>query len=483
MDAAGNVFGECIYAGFNNTGMAFEIVGGSTVKSIATLPAGGESSGYLVDPTGVLYGTQQSGGAAAAGDVYQLIPPTHLAFTQQPTTATVATTLPQAVRVTVESTAGATVSSSVAVALSIASGPTGGKLAGTATVNASGGMATFSNLSFTVAGTYVLTASTGGVLSGSSTGITVAAAIAPAGGSIAGVVAGSSAGETIYLDANNNGKLDATEASTTTLANGSYAFTGVAAGAYVIRQILPAGITQTSPANGYGLHVTVTNNSSTTNQNFTDTGGTTPMPTGSSVAGTVAGGLAGETIYLDANNNSKLDTAESSTTTLADGSYTFTGVAAGAYVIRQVLPTGYTQTSPSNGYGIHVTVAATSTITGQNFTDAGGSTTPVPPTNTAALSGFAFNDINKNGVFDGSDGKTSGKTIFLDTNNDGLLDNGERSVVTAADGSFIFGNLAAGTYHVRRVFPSGYTYSTAAIDLTLAAGQSVTGLAVGSKSV
>ncbi len=89
---------------------------------------------------------------------------------------------------------------------------------------------------------------------------------------------------------------------------------------------------------------------------------------GGSISGTVAGGKAGETVYLDANNNSKLDSGELSTTTSSTGAYSFTGAAAGAYIVRQVLPAGYAQTSPSNGYGIHLTVAAGSS-TGENFTD------------------------------------------------------------------------------------------------------------------
>ena len=34
-----------------------------------------------------------------------------------------------------------------------------------------------------------------------------------------------------------------------------------------------------------------------------------------------------------------------------------------------MLPSGYTQTAPANGYGLHVTVVAGGSLTGQNFTD------------------------------------------------------------------------------------------------------------------
>ncbi len=90
---------------------------------------------------------------------------------------------------------------------------------------------------------------------------------------------------------------------------------------------------------------------------------------GGAISGTVSGGKAGETVYLDANNNSTLDAGERSTTTSSTGAYGFTGVTPGAYIVRQVLPAGYAQTSPSDGYGIHLTVAAGSSFTGEDFTD------------------------------------------------------------------------------------------------------------------
>ncbi|MDB5324813.1 MAG: hypothetical protein JWM57_382, partial [Phycisphaerales bacterium] len=105
---------------------------------------------------------------------------------------------------------------------------------------------------------------------------------------------------------------------------------------------------------------------------------------------------------------------------------------------------------------------------------------PPPPPGTATISGFTFNDSNRNGVFDGSDSKASGKTVFLDTDNDGVLDAGEKSTVTDAGGAFRFSGLGAGMYHVRRVFPNGYVPSTTPIDLTLTGGQTVSGLSIGS---
>jgi subtilisin-like proprotein convertase family protein len=57
-------------------------------------------------------------------------------------------------------------------------------------------------------------------------------------------------------------------------------------------------------------------------------------------------GLAGWTIYLDADGNGQLDSGELSTVTDIDGNYAFTGLPAGDYTVAEVLPTGWEQTFP-----------------------------------------------------------------------------------------------------------------------------------------
>jgi hypothetical protein len=113
----------------------------------------------------------------------------------------------------------------------------------------------------------------------------------------------------------------------------------------------------------------------------------------------------------------------------------------------------------------------------------GTSLTSATPASTGQISGYAFNDSNRNGTYDGTDTLAAGKTIWLDLDNDGVKDTSEPSTVTATNGTFAFTNVAAGTYHVRRLFPAGYTESTAPRLITLTAGQSVTNVAIGSKTV
>ena len=128
------------------------------------------------------------------------------------------------------------------------------------------------------------------------------------------------------------------------------------------------------------------------------------------------------------------------------------------------------------------------TVSGTPAQTTTGPTTPVvtPPTppadkKTASLSGVAFNDANKNGKYDKGDTLAAGKTVWLDLNDDGVKDANEPSTVTDAQGRYTFKNLAAGTYHVRRVFAAGYVESTAARYITLAAGQAASSVYLGSK--
>ena len=80
-------------------------------------------------------------------------------------------------------------------------------------------------------------------------------------------------------------------------------------------------------------------------------------------------GLAGWTIYLDANGNGQLDPNELSTTTAADGSYDFTNVPPGTYAIREVLQTGYAQYGPTGGFYNNVTASPGESLTGYDFFD------------------------------------------------------------------------------------------------------------------
>ncbi|WP_287699209.1 putative Ig domain-containing protein [Microcystis sp. M046S2] len=56
--------------------------------------------------------------------------------------------------------------------------------------------------------------------------------------------------------------------------------------------------------------------------------------------------LEGITVYLDSNNNGTFDNNEPSQITDENGKYQFTGLEAGTYIVREVIPTDYKQTYP-----------------------------------------------------------------------------------------------------------------------------------------
>lgn len=63
--------------------------------------------------------------------------------------------------------------------------------------------------------------------------------------------------------------------------------------------------------------------------------------------GTIEPTISDVTIYLDLNNNGELDTDEPSQVTDENGEYSFTGLEAGTYFVREVVPNGFTQTAPA----------------------------------------------------------------------------------------------------------------------------------------
>ncbi|MBE9095882.1 DUF4347 domain-containing protein [Tychonema sp. LEGE 07203] len=175
-------------------------------------------------------------------------------------------------------------------------------------------------------------------------------------------------------------------------------------------------------------------------------------------------GVAGVTVFLDTNNNTILDAGETSVTTGADGSFNFPNLPSGTYNVREVVPAGSQPTTPNP---VAVTLAAGQTTPATvNFGNQ-----PIPAA-LGSITGIKFNDIDGNGTQAAGELGVAGVTVFLDTNNDGILTTGETQVTTGADGSFTFPNLPAGTYNVREVVPTGTQQTTPnPPPVTLAAGQ------------
>ncbi|MFN0018151.1 MAG: Ig-like domain-containing protein [Pirellulaceae bacterium] len=76
----------------------------------------------------------------------------------------------------------------------------------------------------------------------------------------------------------------------------------------------------------------------------------------------------------------------------------------------------------------------------------------------SSISGREYLDLNHNGIYEPAQGETpiAGARVFLDLNNNGYWDPpSDPFLFTAADGTYNFVGIAAGTYHVRSEVPSG----------------------------
>jgi predicted outer membrane repeat protein len=209
-----------------------------------------------------------------------------LVFVQQPTSTTANTVIAPAVTVAVEDQFGnLETADSSSVTIAINSGPAGATLAGTLTVNAVNGVATFSTLSLNTGGTYTLAASDAALahaISGSFNITAVVSATGSASGTVYKDITGNglSADDTalagvvvkIYKDLNGNGVLDSSDgapvATITSGADGTYSFTGLAPGKYIIAETVPTGDVETAPNLPDYYAVTVAASANTGNLNF-----------------------------------------------------------------------------------------------------------------------------------------------------------------------------------------------------------------------
>ena len=170
-------------------------------------------------------------------------------------------------------------------------------------------------------------------------------------------------GLTVFIDANSDNALNPGETRVITDVNGNYTFSGLAPGTYRIRQVQPAGLVQTTTNSA---DVTLGSGEDATGVNFGDfrlisiSGAKFQDTNGNGVRDSGEPGLQGWTVFLDANNNGVLDAGETSTTTDANGSFTFANLGPGTYRVREVGQLGWVQLTNNPG----VVIAAS----GQNVT-------------------------------------------------------------------------------------------------------------------
>jgi hypothetical protein len=175
-------------------------------------------------------------------------------------------------------------------------------------------------------------------------------------------------------------------------------------------------------------------------------------------------GLANQRVFIDVNFDGVRNTGEPSVLTNSTGAYTFVNRPTGIHRVRYEVPGGRRLTAPALIF-YDVTVIFT-TINNRNFAS----------TTTGVIRGTVFEDGNGNGRRDGIERGLSGWTVFLDKDNDGKFDAGEKSRVTNSRGEYRFAGLTPGTYFVRVVQQSGFTRTNPLNGLfrvTLAAAQGV----------
>lgn len=277
----------------------------------------------------------------------------------------------------------------------------------------------------------------------------------------------------VWADLDKDGVVDSNEPATFTDVFGEYSLSNLAGGAYRVRVQAPAGLSVLTPSAGYydvslgsanatakdfGLAAPVAGPGTITGRTFHDVDGDGVLDSGELA-------LANVVVFLDANNNGVKDASEKSATSDSTGKYALSSVAAGTYSLRAVAPSGWVLT---NG------PLSKSITTGQTVTADLGVARPV------SISGTVFNDKNKNGFQDSGEAGTSGKTVWLDLDNDGVLDSNETKVTTSSSGAFNFTGLKPGTWHVRVGSLSGQTTPPGSkYDVTLFSNTAISGLLFG----
>jgi hypothetical protein len=169
------------------------------------------------------------------------------------------------------------------------------------------------------------------------------------------------AGITIFLDDNNNGQLDDDELSTTTDLTGVYSFTGLFPGKYRVRTIGRDGESWgiTYPSAGRYV-VNVASGKKVRNLVFgmfkypTVSGRVFYDPNRNHVQDDSEIGIANRTVFADLNRNGRWDRNEPGAVTDSQGDYIFDTLLPGTYVIRQVLPRRWYQSTPKSYYLISV---------------------------------------------------------------------------------------------------------------------------------
>ncbi|WP_426954437.1 SdrD B-like domain-containing protein [Muricoccus radiodurans] len=271
-----------------------------------------------------------------------------------------------------------------------------------------------------------------------------------------------------------NGNLVATA---TTASNGSYSFTGVAPGTYQLEFVAPNGTLLTAQDRG---------DNDTVDSDADQLNGRTALfevVSGQVVSGIAAGVFSpattgeGNIVFADTNGNGIRDSGEggvagvtvrlvnnvgdtvATTTTTADGTYSFDSFTPGQYQVEFTAPDGTVFTAAHQGSNNAVDSDADPTtgrsdtlnvLSGSTIANVGaGIYVPV------SFSGEAFSDVNGNGLHDDGEAGLAGVTVRLVDRSGAIVS----STTTGAAGAYSFAGVAPGIYQVEFVAPTGAQFT------------------------
>ncbi len=304
----------------------------------------------------------------------------------------------------------------------------------------------------------------------------------------------------VYVDANDDGIFESNE---TPIANVLLTLTGTdsrgnavdlttttnASGAYDFANLLPGTYTVTeTPPTGYligkitaGVDGGTTGNSAISSFSLTAGADDTGNNFGHLLPGQLSGfayvdanndgifesnekPLSGVTITLTGTNDLNASVTET-TTTGANGGYSFTNLRPGTYKITETPPAGYLAgkvTPGSEGATVGSFMLSNATVvSGTNGIDNNFASLVSPPpggqtTSPSTLSGNVYYDLNHNGTFDtATDFGIVNVTLTLT----GTTTSGaavSQVVQTNANGNYSFTNLSAGTYTITETHPNHF---------------------------
>ncbi len=286
-------------------------------------------------------------------------------------------------------------------------------------------------------------------------------------------------GVTIWVDLNDNGTQDPGEPSDLTDSSG-YVYFDVPAGNYKLRMQVPPGWQR-----------------SFSDPNFRGDYWTAPVPLRLDnrpfMGLTQKAGVTGA-VYNDLNGNGVRDAGEpavsgvkvsginsSQALTASDGFYRLRGLPAAQFLVKVTPPTGWIQTFPGALTSQVVSADPGQTIDHIDF--------GIRQIAGATASGLIFSDVNGNGVFDVGEPRYATNNfwykipIWLDADNDGVLDLNEQRIALGSSGNWSLSGLPAGTYTFRLMprplFAQTWPSNSAGITVTLADGQAVQNLNFG----